>query len=72
MGEIRDGADQGISILLIGNKNDLEDQREVTRDKAEEYAVQEGIQYLETSAMTSDNVDQAFLNIVNSTQYTIY
>lgn len=50
-----------IPLLLVGNKSDLEERRQVSveeaRGKAEEWAVQ----YVETSAKTRANVDKVRL-----------
>jgi GTPase SAR1 family protein len=46
-------------ILLIGNKCDLEAEREVPRDRGEELARSLGIPFLETSAKTNHNVDES-------------
>ena len=47
-------------ILLIGNKVDLEDEREVTFNEAKHLADSWGIGYLETSAKTNFNCKEAF------------
>jgi small GTP-binding protein len=46
--------------ILIGNKTDLADQREVSREEAEAYAAQTGLRYLETSAKLDENVGDSF------------
>ncbi|KAK9408654.1 ras-related protein Rab-27B [Crotalus adamanteus] len=46
-------------IVLIGNKADLSDQREVNERQAKELADKYGIPYFETSAATGQNVDKA-------------
>ncbi|XP_078240252.1 ras-related protein Rab-27B isoform X1 [Pogona vitticeps] len=46
-------------IVLIGNKADLSDQREVNDRQAKDLADKYGIPYFETSAATGQNVDQA-------------
>ncbi|KAM6470479.1 ras-related protein Rab-27B isoform 1-T1 [Liasis olivaceus] len=46
-------------IVLIGNKADLSDQREVNERQAKELADKYSIPYFETSAATGQNVDKA-------------
>ncbi len=50
----------GIPVILVGNKIDLKDLRkvpsEIARKKAEEF----GCKYIETSAKTSENIEEAF------------
>ena len=53
-------ADKKLTILLIGNKCDLEDQRQVTKDQAEEKAKAFHVAFLETSALNGQNLDKAF------------
>jgi Ras-related protein Rab-11A len=62
--DLRDNLQQRIPIVLIGNKNDLPDQRQVTTSEARELAEGYGFSYVETSAATGDNVDRAFYNLV--------
>ena len=58
--ELMDNADTNIVILLVGNKSDLEDRREVSFEKAQQYAEKRGMAFIETSALDSSNVEQAF------------
>jgi len=48
-------------IMLVGNKRDLEDQRDVSFEEATRFAEENGLIYLETSAKTGENVDEAFI-----------
>ena len=52
-----------ISFLLIGNKNDMELHREVDKDEASNFAEENKMLYLETSAKTGENVVKAFETI---------
>ena len=63
--EIRQFAGQDIPFVLIGNKYDLlEDVGEVIdRDEARALAESEGSIYVETSAKTGINVDEAFTEL---------
>ena len=48
------------SIFLIGNKCDLEHLRVVKREAADKFARENGLSFLETSALDKTNVDKAF------------
>lgn len=47
-------------LILVGNKIDLEDQRQITSQQAESLAKKLNVQYLETCALNKDIVDEAF------------
>lgn len=53
-----------IPLLLVGNKSDLEDRRQVSVDEARGKAEEWAVQYVETSAKTRANVDKVFFIIV--------
>ena len=47
--------------LLVGNKSDVgRGMREVTREEGEKKAEEEGIDFLEVSALDGENVKEAF------------
>ena len=51
-----------IYMILVGNKSDLEDRREVSIEEGKELAEKYGIDFYETSAKTGDNVEEIFFN----------
>ena len=53
-------ADPKINIILIGNKSDLGDKREVLTEQGEEKARSFGCAFLETSALNGDNINKGF------------
>ena len=55
--ELMENADQNIVLLLVGNKSDLEDRREVEFEEAQQYANSRGMAFIETSALDSSNVE---------------
>merc|ERR1712184_44488 len=62
--ELRDHADSNIVIMLVGNKSDLRHLRAVPTEEARAYAERNGLSFIETSALDSTNVEQAFSNIL--------
>lgn len=59
--EAKSHAQPNMVILLIGNKNDLEHKRAVSTEEGKAFADANGLLFLETSAKTAFNVEQAFL-----------
>ena len=51
-------------IIIIGNKNDLEDKREVSKDEAQKFADTYHFPYFETSALTGKGVKEAFSTLI--------
>ncbi|MFW9818765.1 MAG: Rab family GTPase [Candidatus Thorarchaeota archaeon] len=49
-----------ISMILVGNKIDLENDRVVATEKGEELAKKLNLSYIETSAKTGENINDAF------------
>ena len=58
--DLKINSDHNITLLLIGNKKDLEDKREVLKEDGEEKAKTFGLGFIETSACTGENIDKAF------------
>ncbi|GAH53367.1 unnamed protein product [marine sediment metagenome] len=66
---ITEVAFQNILLILVGNKVDLGNSREITTEEGMELAKKLGIYYMETSAKTSENIGDVFewiaLQIIN-------
>lgn len=62
--ELRDHTDQNIVIMLVGNKADLRHLRAVSTEDAAAYAEKESTFFLETSALESLNVENAFTEVL--------
>lgn len=52
-------------IALSGNKCDMETERKVAKEEAEEYAQENNLLYMETSAKAGINVKEIFVAIAN-------
>mmetsp|Transcript_23870 Transcript_23870/g.59711 ORF Transcript_23870/g.59711 Transcript_23870/m.59711 type:complete len:192 (+) Transcript_23870:275-850(+) len=55
---------EDIPFILIGNKADLESEREVSKEEGQKMADKFGCKFLETSAKTNLNVSEAFISLV--------
>ena len=60
LNELKKTSDENIQLILIGNKCDLSDNRVISQDDAEVKCKDLNIPYMETSALSSFNVDKAF------------
>lgn len=59
--EARQFASPNICITLVGNKADVTSKRVIQRAEAQAFAEENGLEYIEASAKTSDGVDEAFI-----------
>ena len=71
---IKEECGKQIQMLIIGNKNDLNEERVVDKNIAMEYAKEEKIDYLETSSKTGDNIQKAITllceKVLENTEFT--
>ncbi|CAJ1936946.1 unnamed protein product [Sphenostylis stenocarpa] len=61
--EVQRQANSSLTMFLVANKADLEDDRKVSNEEGEEYAKENGLSFLETSAKTAQNVNELFYEI---------
>ncbi|WCJ42447.1 Ras-related protein Rab-5A [Euphorbia peplus] len=61
--ELQRQGNPNLIMFLVGNKVDFEDRRKVTSEEAEQYAKENGLAFLETSAKTAQNVNELFYEI---------
>ncbi len=61
--ELQRRGDPNVIIALAGNKADLEHRRNVSQEEAENYAEENGILHLVTSAKDGTNVKSLFVEI---------
>jgi len=59
--EARQNGNPQMSFILVGNKCDMENERAVSYEEGERFARENDLIFLETSAKTAYNVEEAFL-----------
>ncbi|KXH76323.1 MAG: hypothetical protein AM326_07260 [Candidatus Thorarchaeota archaeon SMTZ-45] len=52
-----------IPLVVVANKVDLKDSRVVATEEGEEYAKNNSFMYVESSALTGENVEEAYANL---------
>jgi len=68
--EVNRYASEGTCKLLVGNKSDRTADRAVTSEQAKAFADELGIAFLETSAKSAKNVEEAFFDFSRGTDQT--
>ncbi|XP_010254137.1 PREDICTED: ras-related protein RHN1-like isoform X2 [Nelumbo nucifera] len=61
--ELQRQGNPNLVMMLVANKADLEDKRKVANEEGEQYAQENGLFFIETSAKTSQNVNELFYEI---------
>jgi len=64
--DVRGERGSDVIIVLVGNKTDLNDKREVTTAQGEEEAKKNGLMFIETSAKAGHNVKTLFKRIAQA------
>ncbi|KAJ6664208.1 hypothetical protein lerEdw1_008426 [Lerista edwardsae] len=60
---IEEHASSDVERMILGNKCDMNEKRQVSKEKGEKLAIDYGIKFLETSAKSSINVEEAFFTL---------
>ncbi|KAN0103818.1 GTPase [Russula decolorans] len=63
--ELREHASPHIVAMLVGNKSDLGALRVIPAEVAAEFAKENGMMYIETSALDTSNVESAFESVLS-------
>jgi GTPase SAR1 family protein len=69
--ELRDHADPNIVIMLVGNKKDLSHLRAIPSEDAGSYAKSNKLNFIETSALDSSNVEEAFKQLLTDIYHSM-
>lgn len=60
---VEEYACEGVMKILVGNKCDIEERRVISTEQGKELAAQLGMQFMETSAKTAQNVEHLFTSL---------
>lgn len=63
MKQIKENAANDVLLVLVGNKNDLENQRVVSKEEGEKLAEEQNMPFYETSAKEDMNIKEVFMKI---------
>ena len=62
--DLKLNGDQNICIVILGNKSDLDDKREISKEEGIKKSEMYKTAFLETSALSGDNIGKAFDEII--------
>ena len=60
---IEEHASSDVERMLIGNKCDMNDKRQVSKERGEKLAIEYGMKCMETSAKHNENIENAFFTL---------
>ena len=63
---VKNKSDDVYSVIIVGNKCDLEDKRKVTKEEGESYAKSKGVDFMEVSALKTINVKETFVKLAHN------
>jgi GTPase SAR1 family protein len=63
---VRNERGNDVIIILVGNKTDLSEKRQVSAEEGEDKATKEGIMFIETSAKVGFNVKTLFRKLATA------
>ena len=63
---VKNKSDDVSSVIIVGNKCDLEDKRKVTKEEGESYAKSKGVDFMEVSALKTINVKETFVKLAHN------
>ena len=64
---IKEKCKEGIKVILLGNKTDLEDQRQVPSEEGASFALENNYHFMEISCLQNKNVAGAFESLIEMT-----
>jgi Ras-related protein Rab-11A len=64
IGDLKEFGEEDVCVIIVGNKCDLEDFRQVSTDEVSKKAEQYSVGFCETSALSAKNIDTAFQMLI--------
>ena len=64
LSDLKSNGEDKISVVLIGNKSDLESERKITLEQGKEKAAFFKLAFMETSALNGNNIENAFNELI--------
>ena len=64
--DAREYSSPELVVIVVGNKSDMAAERQVTTEEGERFAAENNLVFLETSAKTAANVEEAFVSVAAS------
>merc|ERR1712168_52850 len=71
LNDVRRYAPKDVECLIIGNKTDLISSRNILHEEAQALADSQDLEYFETSAKSSSNVNDSFSKIVDNIMHKL-
>ena len=73
LSQVKNYAEPDLTVIAIGNKIDLDEERQVTTDAGEEFAKENGVFFMEVSALENadDCVNKAFRLLVEGKNHSM-
>ena len=65
--QIKERCKEDIKVILLGNKTDLKDNREVSSELGAKFATENEYTFMETSCLNNKNVADAFTTLIEDT-----
>ena len=63
--ELKNHGSEDVFIMLVGNKSDLKDKREISEEDVQKKAQLYNVAFCETSALEGKNIEYAFESLIN-------
>ena len=65
LSDLKTNAEEKISVVLVGNKTDLEGERKISLEQGKEKAELFKLAFIETSALNGNNIEKAFNELIS-------